>query len=71
VVHIFPPAAPRLFVAEMGTTHSLRSRRLCGQIVFGSSVIIESRYSVSSQKISEIFLKPALLQPIPVCMMIA
>jgi hypothetical protein len=38
---------------------------------FGGSTIIDSRYNTSSQKFSEIFLKPALLQPIPVCMMIA
>ena len=44
---------------------------LGGQNVFGLSAVLDSRYNVSREKISEIFLKPAPLQPMPVCIMIA
>jgi hypothetical protein len=36
---------------------------LCGQNAFGGSTIIDSRYNTSSQKFSEIFLKPEPLKP--------
>jgi len=38
---------------------------------FVGSAIIDSRYSVSRGKFSEIFLKLERLQPMPVCIMIA
>jgi hypothetical protein len=44
---------------------------LCGQNAFGSSAFIDSRYNISSQNFFEIFLKPAPLQPMPLCIMIA
>ena len=44
---------------------------LGGQNAFGSSAVLGSRHSVSREKFSEIFLKPAPLQPMPVCIMIA
>jgi hypothetical protein len=44
---------------------------LGGQKFFGLSAVIDGRYNVSGGKFSEIFLKPAPLQPMPDCVMVA
>ncbi len=50
---------------------SVPIRVIRGQNAFGSSVVRDIRYSIPREKFSEIFLKPAPLQPMPDRVMVA
>jgi len=64
-------SAPFSWRLHLDPSLSVPIRVIRGQNAFGGSAVIDSRYSISREKISEIFLKRMPLQPMPDRVMVA